>query len=86
MCIRDSSIDDLMQLVGKLEQQSGNSDGSCRVAKQILDFFELHVGDYRMSQVPCTCMSVCMDMVQHSAQLLVRGRQSTLWCEICFRL
>ena len=40
-----------MQLVSKLEQQSGNSDGSCRVARQILDFFELHVGDYRMNQV-----------------------------------
>ena len=40
-----------MQLVGKLEQQSGNSDGVCRVARQILDFFEIHVGDYRMSQV-----------------------------------
>ena len=43
--------DDLMQLVAKLEQQSGSSDGSCRVARQILDFFELHVGDYRMNQV-----------------------------------
>ena len=43
--------DDLMQLVSKLEQQSGSSDGSCRVASQILDFFELHVGDYRMNQV-----------------------------------
>ena len=40
-----------MQLVAKLEQQSGNSDGVCRVARQILDFFELHIGNYRMNQV-----------------------------------
>ena len=49
-----------MQLVGKLEQQSGNSDGVCRVARQILDFFELHVGDYRMSQVCMAVRSCCV--------------------------
>ena len=57
-----------MQLVGRLEQQSGNIDGSCRVAKQILDFFELHVGDYKMNQVQnstslhirCTCTNGCI--------------------------
>ncbi len=40
--------DDLTQLLLKLDQ-SGDVDGSCRIAKQILDQFE--AADYRASQV-----------------------------------
>ena len=66
-----------MQLVAKLEQQSGNSDGVCRVARQILDFFELHVGDYRMNQVldnTCMVSAYCLGFVQ-----LVKGRQDSIY-------
>ena len=69
--------DDLMQLVAKLEQQSGNSDGVCRVARQILDFFELHVGDYRMNQVfynTCMVSAYCLGFAQ-----LVKGRQDSIY-------
>ena len=46
--------DDLIQIVSRLDQ-SRDIDGSCRITKQILDFLELHTGDYRLNQV---CVSV----------------------------
>ena len=39
-----------MQIVSRLDH-SQDMDSSCRVAKQILDFLELHTGDYRLNQV-----------------------------------
>ena len=39
-----------MQLLSKLES-SRDFDGSCRLAQQILEFFELHSGDYRLNQL-----------------------------------
>ena len=36
--------------MSKLEQ-STDVDASCRLSRQILDFFELHVTDYRTNQV-----------------------------------
>ncbi len=43
-------IDELMQLLSRLESSS-DYDGSCRLAQQIVEFFELHAGDYRLSQL-----------------------------------
>lgn len=47
-----------MQIVVKLDQ-SQDAHASYRIAKQILDFLELHAGDYRMNQVSliyhCKC-------------------------------
>ncbi len=43
-------IDELMQLLSRLESSS-DYDGSCRLAQQIVEFFELHSGDYRLSQL-----------------------------------
>lgn len=42
--------EDLMQLVTRLDQ-CRDLDGSCRLARQILEFLELHSGDYRLNQV-----------------------------------
>ena len=44
------SAEELIQLVSKLEQ-STDVDASCRLSRQILDFLELHVTDYRTNQV-----------------------------------
>lgn len=43
-------LDDLMQIVSRLDH-SQDVDSSCRIAKQFLDFLELHTGDYRLNQV-----------------------------------
>jgi len=43
-------VDDLMQLMSRLEQ-SRDLDTSHRIIRQILDFLELHTGDYRLNQV-----------------------------------
>ena len=56
---RLSLADDLMQIVSRLAH-SQDVDSSCRVAKQILDFLELHTGDYHLNQVSGTC---CMQLV-----------------------
>ncbi len=39
-----------MQIVSKLDHCQ-DVDSRCRVAKQLLDFLELHTGDYRLNQV-----------------------------------
>ena len=44
------SAEELIQLVSKLEQ-STDVDASCRLSRQIFDFLELHVNDYRTNQV-----------------------------------
>lgn len=44
------SAEELIQLVSKLEH-STDVDASCRLSRQILDFLELHVTDYRTNQV-----------------------------------
>lgn len=39
-----------MQMLSRLEV-STDFDRSCRIAQQLVDFFELHSGDYRLNQL-----------------------------------
>ena len=42
--------EDLMQIVSKLDHTQ-DVESRCRVAKMLLEFLELHTGDYRLNQV-----------------------------------